>query len=217
LPVQFLDQDLVILLATAGEYYRLAVLQRDHDALLDMPTGFHIDQLIKAQDTPDLGDDAEDFSGPLVECSTIKKERHQLEEKRKVQGRARQDGARTARAEARVARETALSDPKLKLKARQRSQFILNAGPPPYPDGTIEKFHELSDKREYRRYSAFFEPEPIPGESVNTLAQLRDPNQSNSIVFTGVIHIGSSISDKFVGMIRAYISDMAHAERARRE
>lgn len=113
----------------------------------------------------------------------------------------------------------ALSDPKLKLKARarQRSQFVLNAGPPPYPDGMIEKFHGLSDKRDYQRYSAFFEPEPLPGESVDTLAQLRDLNQSDHIVFTGVIRVGSSISDKFVGMIRAYISDMAHAERARRD
>ena len=81
--LRFLDQDTVILLATAGEYYRLAVLQRDHDVLLDMPTSFHIDQLIKAQDAPDLGYEADDFSGPLVECSTIKKERHQLEETRK--------------------------------------------------------------------------------------------------------------------------------------
>ena len=216
--VRFLDQDLVILLATAGEYYRLAVLQRDHDVLLDKPSSFHINQLIEAQDTPDLGDDVEDFSEPLVESSAIKKERHQLEEKRKEQERERQNRARTARAEARAARETALSDPKLKLKARarQRSQFVLDAGPPPYPDGMVEKFHKLSDKRDYQRYSTFFEPEPLPNESVETLAQLRDPEHSDHIVFTGVIRVGSSISDKFVGMIRTYISDMAHAERARR-
>ena len=105
-----MDQDLVILLDTAGEYYRLGVLQRDHDALLVTPTGFQIDEVI---------DDAEDFSGPLVESSTIRKERHQLEEIRKEQERARQDRARTPRAEARA---IALSDPKLKLNLARARQ-----------------------------------------------------------------------------------------------
>ena len=43
--LRFLNQDL--LLATTGEYYSLAVLQRNPDALLDTPTGFHINQLIR--------------------------------------------------------------------------------------------------------------------------------------------------------------------------
>jgi hypothetical protein len=213
--LRFLYQDLVILLATTGEYYRLAVLQRDHNALLDMPIGFLIEELTEAHDTPDLGYDIEDFCGRPVGCMTAAKDRQQLEKNRREQEIARQDNARKARADARAAREKAL--PKLEARARQRSQFILDAGPPPYPDGVIEKYHELSDFTRYQRYPAFFEPEPVPGESVESLAQLRDPKISRHVVFTGAIRVGSSVSDKFVGIIRDYLAKMAHAERARRD
>jgi len=213
---RFLDQDSVILLATAGEYYRIAVLQRSHDALLEVPSSLDIDELIQGKDS-DLGDDNEDFCGPLVQCSTLEKQRHQFVRRRREQEIGRQNKARDARAEARAARETSL--PKLKARARQRSQFVLNAGPPPYPDGMIERYYELSDlfDREYRRYPAFFEPEPLPGESINSLAQLRDPKKNRHVVFTSVIRVGSSVSDKFVGIIRAYTTKMAHAERVRRD
>jgi len=91
---RFSDQDLVILLATTGEYYRLAVLRRDHTALLLVPSGFHIDELIEAHNTPDLGDNTEELYGPLIKCLTIKEERHDLERKRKEQEIKRQDRAR---------------------------------------------------------------------------------------------------------------------------
>lgn len=213
---RFSDQDLVILLATTGEYYRIAVLQRDHPALRGLPSVFVIDNLIQTrrQESSDLGDDVMDFCRPLVECSTVKKEK--LEKTRREQEKVQQDRERDARAAARAAREMALS--KLKALERRRSQFVLDAGPPPYPDGMIERYYQLTDdpNHESQRYPAFFEPEPLPGESISSFAQLRDRKKNRQVVFTGVIRVGSSVSDKFVGMIRAYFAKIAHDERALR-
>ena len=212
---RFSDQDLVILLATTGEYFRFAILQRDHPALRVVPNTYIIDNFLKTrrQDSFDLGDDIVDFCGPLVRCSTIKEGKHQFEQTRREEEKRRQDRERDARAAARVARQMAL--PELSARARQRSQFVLDAGSPPYADGMIERYYQLSDEpnRENQRYPAFFEPEPLPGETISSFAQLRNKN-TNRIVFTGVIHVGSSVSDKFVAMIRTYFAKIAQDERA---
>jgi hypothetical protein len=211
---RFLDQNIVILLATAGEYYRIAVLKRDHDALLTAPSPYDIDVLVKAHINPDLGDDSEDFCGLLAEGSTLEEEKRRLEKTRGQQEIERQKRARDARAEARAAREKALS--RLIAGRRERSLFVLNAGPPPYPDGMLEEYYKFIGDPDHQRYPTFFEPEPIPGETISSLAQL-NPRSKRVIVFTGVIRLGSSVSDKFIEMIKAHITEMAHAERARRE
>ena len=82
----------------------------------------------------------------------------------------------------------------------------------------IERYFDLADfpKRELQRYPAFFEPEPLPGESINSLAQLRALQNEDHVVFTGAIRLGSSVSDKYIGIIRAHFAKMGLAERARR-
>jgi hypothetical protein len=215
---RFLDQNIVILLATSGEYYRIAILKRDHAAPLKAPLQFEIEELIKAHDNPDLGDDTEDFSGLLVNGLTVEEENHRLKITRREQEIAQQIKARDARAEARAARTDALSSPEADQRQRQKHLLVLNAGPPPYPDGMIEEYYKFIDDQDrgLRRYPAFFEPEPIPGETIFSLAQLKDP-ELQCIGFTGVIRVGSSVSNRFFEMIKAYITEMAQAERARRE
>lgn len=82
----------------------------------------------------------------------------------------------------------------------------------------IEKFHTFAPhhSKQYRRYSSFFEPKPQPEEKISDLATLRDPNDSSNVVFTGVIHVGSPTSEKFIGMIKAYLADVGNGERKRR-
>jgi hypothetical protein len=213
---RFLDQNLVILLATAGEYYRIAVLKRDHTGLLKAPSLFDVEALIRAHTNPDLGDDTEDLSELLLDGSTIQEERHRLEQSLREQEIARQIRERDARADARAARKETLS--RLVANEFRKSLLVLDAGPPPYPDGMLERYYKLDVNSDGgpQRYPTFFEPEPIPGETILSLAQFKNP-ELQGIAFTGAIRLGSSVSNKFVEMIKAYITEMAHAERARRE
>ena len=62
-----MDQDLIILLATSGMYYCLAVLKRDHPAFMDAPDSSVIDALIesRAEDVLDVGGNLEDIYTPV--------------------------------------------------------------------------------------------------------------------------------------------------------
>ena len=215
---RFADQDLVILLATAGQYYRLAVAQRDHKAFRHIPNEYEIQELLNAQerDTSDLGEDTADFYSELVISSTIKAERQQIEETRKDEKEKQQLAANKARDAARMAREAALNS--LKHRIRQRSKLVLKARMPPYTDGIIEEFYRLSDvsKTAFRRYPKFFEPEPLPTETIDSFAQVKSPKDDRQVVFSSTIRVGSPVSDKFVGMMRGYLEGLARIELARR-
>jgi hypothetical protein len=170
----------------------------------------------QGQDTSDLGEDMTDFCSELVVSSTIKAERQQIEETRRDENEKQRIAANKARDAARTAREAALNS--LKHRLRQRSELVLKARTPPYTDGILEEFYRLSDisKTASRRYPKFFEPEPLPNETIRSFAQIKFPKDDRKVVFTSVIRVGSSVSDKFVGMIRGYLEELALIERARR-
>jgi len=211
---RFADQELVILLATAGQYYRIAVLRRDHGVFGDAPSDFDIQDVLGAQerDFDDLGEDSADFHSELIPSSMIEKEREQIQEVFRREEEKRQFATSEAHSNAITAQNEALLD-----RERQRSE-LAEAGFPPYTDGLIESFYKLScfSNDEYHRYPQFFEPKPRPNETIDTLAQVRDPDDKAQVVFTGVIRVGSPVSDEFVQMIRQYLSSLADNERVRR-
>lgn len=114
-----MDQDLVILLATSGMYYCLAVLRRDHPAFMDVPDSSVIDALIEscAEDVLEVGDNSEDIYTRLLPGGAAAQDRQRVERKRlEAETKAKRDLARDERHRAREARSLALST----LEKRQR-------------------------------------------------------------------------------------------------
>ncbi len=222
---RFATQDLVVLVASSGEYYRLAVLSRGHRTLSTIPSSYDIFTLIiNQEETLEVSDVVEDLKCQLVLSARTSTEREQqrlfAQQKAEKEEKVKQNDAREARALARSKRQAALLTEEGLL--RKLSQIVINAGEPepPYSDDWIEAYHEINRAIEdlsFQRYPNFFEPEPHPHETLSTLANLRNPNNNREIVFTGVIRIGSQTSKKFFQMIRQYLSRLAREERLRRQ
>ena len=224
---RFAAQDLVVLVASSGEFYRLAVLSRGHDALSTLPPRDDIEDLIISHEEDLKVDDVTgDLSSELVVLSGTPTEREQqrLAAKHEAEKEAteKQIRARKARATARSKRKDGLCN--AQGLTRTLSQIVIDAGDPPYSDDWIERCHEVNWKikessqiRLFQQYPEFFEREPQPHESLSTLANLRNPNELEGIVFTGVIRIGSPASEKFFQVIQRYLSDRARQERSRRD
>jgi hypothetical protein len=223
---RFATQDLVILVASSGEYYRLAVLSRGHRALSVIPSAFDVFTLIMdEEETPEFSDVVEDLKSQLVLSARTPTEREQqrlfAQCKAEKEEKVKQKDAREARAAARSERQAALRTQEGLM--RKLSQIVIDAGEPEptYSDDWIEAYHGINrvidDDVSFKRYPNFFEPEPHPHETVSTLATLRNPNSDREIVFTGVIRIGSQTSEKFLKMIRQYLSRLAGEERSRRQ
>ena len=227
---RFATQNLVILVASSGEYYRLAVLSRGHHALSTLPSNDEIaDLLTKPEGNDDVAEVAETLRSELVISarSPAQQERQQIDAKQSAEKaeREKNNNARDARALARSRRQEALSIEK--GLEQELSRIVINAGDPEpsnsYSDDWIEAYYEIerkvqADKREqpFHRYPTFFEPEPQSNETLSTFANLRSPRDDRQIVFTGVIRIGSPTSDKFSLMIRKHLSNLARIERSRR-
>ncbi len=221
----------MVLVASSGEYYRLAVLSRGHRALSTVPsTDEIVDLFINQEENIDVADVAENLKSELVVSARTptERERQRLFAKQKAEKEEseKQKNAREARASSRSKRQAALSsEPGL---LRRLSQIVIDAGEPEpsYSDDWIETYHEMDRKIKegrshhfyhFQRYPTFFEPEPQSREALSTLANLRNPNDDRKIVFTGVIRIGSATSDKFSQMIQQYLSGLAREERTRRQ
>ena len=199
---RFADQDQVILIATAGQYYRIAFFQRDHILNSNVPRSVDIKSFLKQAalnlnplDTDDL------VASPILQV-------RRKEEKR------RQDKARDARAAARETRKSKLAD----LKDDEHALSKITSQP--YTDETIETYYKGSGSTGGYRCTSFFEREPLPNENLSTLAATVDENQDldeGLVVFTGVIRVGTSVSDKYIGLIRDYLDGLAAAEKLRRE
>ena len=227
---RFATQNLVILVASSGEYYRLAVLPRGHHALSTLPSNDEIaDLLTRPEGNDDVAEVAETLRSELVISarSPAQQERQRLDELQSAENaeREKNNNARDARALARSRRQQALSIEK--GLEQELSRLVINAGDPEpcdsYSDDWIEAYHKIDrkiqeGKREqpFHRYPTFFEPEPQSNETLSTFANLRSPKDDRQIVFTGVIRIGSPTSDKFSLMIRKHLSNLARIERSRR-
>jgi len=226
---RFAAQDLVVLVASSGEYYRLAVLPRGHRAVSAIPASNELFDLFADQEgpPPNMDQVVDDLISQLVLSARTPTER---EEQRILAQRTaeraeneKQVAARTARASARSERQRALLTQE-GLK-RSLSQVVIDAGEPEpyYSDTWIEAYHKIErqipNKKgfSFQRYSEFFEPEPQPRETLTTLSKLKDPEDDREIVFTGVIRIGSQTSEKFSQMIRQHLSNLAQEERSRRK
>ncbi len=228
---RFATQNLVVLVASSGEYYRLAVLSRGHHALSTLPSNDEIiDLFMRPAENADLAEAAQALRSELVVSarSPAQQERQRLDAKQRAEiaEREKQNNARDARALARIQREQALSIEK--GLERELSHIVINAGDPEpsysYSDDWIEAYYKIDRKiqadtrdQSYQRYPTFFEPEPQSHEILSALANLRNPKDDRDIVFTGVIRIGSPTSDKFFLMIRQHLSTLARIERSRRQ
>lgn len=210
---RFSDQDFVILLATAGCYYRVAAIHRDHPVNYETPSNFDVYEFFKRAEIDSTLDPTD--TDTLVNSATIRKGRHQLSEARKKAEKERQDRARTARAAGRDARNSELrkltDDP-----MRDKSNLVLSVGIGPYTDKAIEQFYALSSGASFYRTHLFFEPEPLPNQNLFSLFPEGDPTANKGILFTGVIRIGTPVSDKYIGLIRDYLAGLAAAEKRRR-
>lgn len=208
---KFLGQDMVVLLATAGQYYRIAVVHRDHPVNRVVPVKYDLDKFFKSADA-DLVMNVTDIE-PLFSAAALQKKKLELEKAHGKEEKMRQDKARDERAAARHARELGL--PSLPIPQRDQSRFVLSAFEP-YTDGMIETYHGFIGNRSRYRHTSFFEPEPLPNLKLSSLGKLRDPMRDQGVVFTGVIRVGTSASDKYIELIRDYLADLAAAERVRR-
>lgn len=226
---KFSSQDLVILVASSGEYYRLAVLSRSHAALSTLPSREEVLELfVDPVGDYDPAEVVDILGGELVLSarSPTQQERQRLEAKQEAEKaeREKQNKARDARALARSQRQQALSN--MQGLERKLSQLVNEAGDPnpSYSDEWVEAYYKIERQFEagtndevFQRYLTFFEPEPKSHETVTTLANITNPRQPRKVVFTGVIRIGSRASDKFMLMIRQHLSTLARIERSRRQ
>jgi hypothetical protein len=212
---RFADQKLVILLATAGQYYRIAVLRRDHSVFGSAPSDFDVLDVLEAQekDSEDLGEDSADFCSKLIPSSTIEQEREQIQEMFRQQEEKQQFVTSNAHSNAIKVENEALLD-----RERQQSGLV-EARFPAFTDGLMESFYKLArlSSDRYRRYPQFFEPKPRPNETIDSFARIRYPEDMAQVVFTGVIRVGSPVSDRFVQMTRQYLSGLGDNERLRRQ
>jgi len=229
---RFATQDLVVLVASSGEFYRLAVLSRGHRALSKVPSNDEILYLLR-----NPGPSAEPFDvATAIRAGLIVSGRSPAEQERQrlyaIQAaereeREKQKNARDARALARRERQRDL--PTVHGAERELSQIVIDAGDPDphsYSEDWIEAYFKVFWKVEagepirslrFQRHPTFFEPKPLPNETVTTLANLRNPSNERDIVFTGVIRLGSPASDGFFLMIRRHLSTLAQIERTRRK
>ena len=207
-----MTQDLVVLVASSGEYYRLAVLSRGHRALSTVPSIDDIvDLFINLEESIDIADVAE---SELVVSARTPTEREQqrlfAKQKAEKEESKKQKDAREARASSRSKRQAAPSSQQGLV--RRLSQIVIDAGEPKpsYSDDWIEAYHGIDRKiKEGRshhfyhlqRYANFFEPEPQPNEALATLANLRNPNDDRKIVFTSFIHIGTATYIRIPGKV----------------
>jgi len=228
---RFATQDLVVLVASSGEYYRLAVLSRGHRALATLPPP---DDIIDLLGTPGENlnpiEVAAALRAELVVSgrSPAQQERQRLDAMQEAERteKEKQNNARDARALARSQRQEELSI--AHGLERELSQIVINASDPKpssYSNDWIEAYYKIykqihagnrGREHDFLRYPTFFEPEPAPHETVITLANLRNPSDDRAIVFTGVIRLGSPTSDRFFQMIRRYLSTLARFERSQR-
>jgi hypothetical protein len=225
---RFATQDWVILVASSGEYYRLAVLKRGHRALSAVPTPFAISTLItNHEESVIMSDLVEELKNQLVLSprSPIERDTQRRIARREAEEaeREKQKNAREARASARSKRQQALSTERDSV--RRLSELVIKAGDPDpfYSDDLIEAYHKIDREirkdqfdLSFQRSPKFFEPEPKPDEVLSTLANYTNNIDPRAIVFTGVIRIGSQTSNRFVQMIRQYLLGLAQAERSRR-
>jgi len=155
---RFAAQDLVVLVASSGEYYRLAVLSRGHEALSTLPPRDDIEDLKVDDVTGDLSSELVVLSGTPTE-----REQQRLAAKHKAEKEAteKQTRARKARATPRSKRKDGLCN--VQGLTRTLSQIVIDAGDPPYSDDWIERCHEVNWKikessqiRLFQRYPEFF-------------------------------------------------------------
>jgi len=228
---RFATQNLVILVASSGEYYRLAVLSRGHRALARVPSnGDVMDLLVNPGEDPTASEVSMCLRAELVASgrSPVQQEQQRLDavQKAEREEREKQNKARDARVLARGQRQEALSI--AHGLERELSQIIIDAGDPEfnsYSDYWIEAHYKIYKQVEagnrghtlqFQQCPTFFEPEPLPNETVMTLANLRNPSDHRDVIFTGVIRLGSPISDKFFVMIRRHLNTLARIERSKR-
>ena len=198
---RFSNQNTVNLLATSGPYYRISLLHRDHRLATEVPSSLSIESLIEAHQEDILEDPGLDTGVTLVRMTRNEKEAHRLRAEREAQNieQTRQDAARKERAATRDERKKLLSG--LVGLRQQLSLLVLKAGDPPYSVDSIEQFHAITQmikkKRGHQVSPEFFEPEPKPGMKLNALAQRRNLDDPGELVFTGVIEVGSPVSEFF--------------------
>ena len=221
---RFATQDLVVLVASSGEYYRLAVLSRGHHVLSTIPTSFDIFALVTNQEEALDDDVVEDLKSQLVLSARTPNERERQrlfsQQQAEKEETLKQNDARQARASARSKRQAELLTEQGLV--RKLSQIVINAGEPgpSFSDDWIEAYHGISRSIHvlpFQRYPTFFEPDPKSHETLTTLEKIRNPKNDREIIFTGVIRIGSQTSEKFFQMIRVYLSRLAREERSRRQ
>jgi hypothetical protein len=230
---KFATQNLVVLVASSGEYYRLAVLPRGHQALAKVPSSDDIMDLIA---NPTEGVDPAEITTALrAELvvsgrSLAELEKQRLDAMRKAERAEteRQIDARDARAFALEQRQKNMS--RMSSLERELSQIVIDAGEPEidsgvYSDHWIETYYNAFRRLQaakhnwshYQRYPTFFEPEPPSNEITATLTNLRNPSDDREIVFTGVIRLGSPVSEKFFQIIRRHLSSLGEIERSQRK
>ena len=227
---RFATQDLVILIASSGEYYRLAVLQRGHPVLQKLPTSDEVTELLSTpSEQSDLKDVAKGLVAELVKSAhtPAAQEKQRLQEMEKAQKdeTERKKRARAARLEARRERRDQLG---VMDDLERGLSKIIDAAGDPNPDGSlytdelIEAFygaftkHPSNQSLQSQRHATFFEPEPSRDETVITLSNLRDTADKRKVIFTGVIRLGSQTSNKFLEIVQNHLSRLARMERNRR-
>ena len=145
---RFASQDLVVLVASSGEYYRLAVLSHSHRVLLRIPSAFEVHALMHNQEE-DLNkfDVVNDIRSQLVLSPRTPTEREQQrllsQQQAEKEKKVKHNDARDACALARSKRRVALSTEEGLV--RKLSQMVIDTGDPEpsYSDDWIETYHEI--------------------------------------------------------------------------
>ncbi|KAJ7696113.1 hypothetical protein B0H14DRAFT_3041185 [Mycena olivaceomarginata] len=226
---RFWRQDTVILLATAGPYYRLAVV---HSSIIPhlppLKTKKLYDLAVQQEQEKEsfnvLHQDSLATAAELLNPGLSKKEkeeaflkiaREEAEKKTK-----RQMAERAGRAKARREREARLSAQK--GLQRKLSKYVLDAGEPaadgdkPYSQTAIEEFWAITVEMVEEEDGKFFEE--IPGDDAMDIATLaRRSMELNEPAWTGVICVGSDVSARYKKIIHDYLSTLANSVREDRK
>lgn len=227
---RFATQNLVILVASSGEFYRLAVLSRGHRVLAAVPTTRDVVGLLgPLGEKRDRDEVAKTLVAELVvpARSPVQQEEQRLKAMKKAEEEetAEQNKARDARAVARQQRKDQADN--MDDLERKLSDIVEDAGDPKpnclYSDDWIEAYYKIytqphsNRSLQSQRCATFFEPEPPQHETVTTLANLRDPADNRKVIFTGVIRLGIPTSNMFLQIIHQHLSSLARIERSRRQ
>jgi hypothetical protein len=219
--IRFAQQDEVLLVAGAGDYWSLSHMTRSQAQAIK--SKYTSEQLIEqglalSEDTStidleeeEIGTDdvfeevGDDLAEPVEVKSLLKEQwvkQKLASEKKEAELRKRQNEARDARFLARSDKKEVTATAEIFSKKTSPSS---NRWEPPFPDATVDEYAMLK-----RNHKVFEEVSPevyLKAQSTQAAAQ------PNALKWTGYLHLGSLLSDQYLRYIAKYQGDRAAAAR----